>query len=148
VAVFDRGRIVQIGAPADVYRRPVNRFVAEFLGAANLIEATIDADGRHATVAGGRLPLPDGTGAPGARILCVVRPEAIRMAVTGAGSIEGRVANAVYLGGTWDCDVALSNGTTLRVTVPASGGTAPASGDAVALTVVPDDVIVLDGAGE
>jgi iron(III) transport system ATP-binding protein len=46
IAVLDAGRIQQIGPPAELYDHPVNRFVATFLGTANLIEGSVDADGR------------------------------------------------------------------------------------------------------
>src|SRR5579883_2582327 len=45
IAVMDRGRIVQIGAPADIYERPNSRFVAEFVGAANLFDGEVVAAG-------------------------------------------------------------------------------------------------------
>ena len=37
VAIFNEGRIVQIGAPADVYERPQTRFVADFVGSSNVL---------------------------------------------------------------------------------------------------------------
>ena len=46
IAVLDQGRIQQIGTPIELYDRPANRFVATFLGTANLIEGTIEAGGR------------------------------------------------------------------------------------------------------
>ena len=62
IAVLDQGRIQQIGTPIELYDRPANRFVATFLGTANLIEGTIEPDGRF--VADG-IALPNVGGAAG-----------------------------------------------------------------------------------
>ena len=148
IAVFDHGRAVQVGAPADVYRRPVNRFVAEFLGAANLVPATVEAAGRVRFADGASLAVAGNARTVGATVLCVLRPDAIRIAPAGTpDALAGRVTSAVYLGGTWDCEIAIAGGRTLRALLPSAGGmTAPAPGDAVTLVVTPDDVIVLDAA--
>ncbi|SEQ18595.1 putative spermidine/putrescine transport system ATP-binding protein [Faunimonas pinastri] len=50
IAVFERGSIVQIGTPQDLYRRPNTHFVAGFLGVNNLIEATVSARGQQGTM--------------------------------------------------------------------------------------------------
>src|SRR5258707_5892570 len=52
IAVLDQGRIQQIGTPLDLYDQPANRFVATFLGTANLIEGTIAPDGRFVAADG------------------------------------------------------------------------------------------------
>ena len=65
IAVLDQGRIQQIGTPIELYDRPANRFVATFLGTANLIEGTIEAGGRF--VADG-IALPTIGGAAGPRL--------------------------------------------------------------------------------
>src|SRR5215212_894522 len=52
IAVLDQGRIQQIGAPLDLYDWPANRFVATFLGTANLIDGQIEADGRFVAADG------------------------------------------------------------------------------------------------
>jgi iron(III) transport system ATP-binding protein len=70
VAVMDRGRIVQMGAPAEIYARPVNGYAADFLGSANLI------------------PLQDGR-------LMVIRREDI---LIGKGSIRGRIEGVEFRG--------------------------------------------------
>src|SRR5690606_9129134 len=43
VAVMERGRVVQLGTPAEIYHRPINRFVADFVGLANIFEGTMVA---------------------------------------------------------------------------------------------------------
>ncbi len=73
LAVFNEGRIEQIGSPADVYERPASEFVAGFVGTSNILER----DGRRFTV----------------------RPEKVRMLEGDAGEGEpGRIRDVVYLG--------------------------------------------------
>ena len=104
IAVFSRGRIEQVGAPADVYERPATRFVAGFVGTSNLIGgATASAiTGRAATF--------------------TVRPEKIRLAEPDdpVGGDEyaatGRIRSVVYLGPDTRYHVALDAGEELVVT--------------------------------
>jgi len=94
IAVFSSGRIEQVGTPGDVYERPANEFVADFVGTSNVIER----DGRRVTV----------------------RPEKIRMlaedAPDGAGRADtatGTVREVVYLGPVTRYIVELDEGRTL-----------------------------------
>lgn len=79
IAVLDKGKVAQIGPPAEVYSRPVSRFVAEFLGEANFIPASARpaADGR--VTADSPLGILSGFGATGQSVTAVVRPEQIRL---------------------------------------------------------------------
>ena len=104
IAVFNQGRIEQVGAPADVYERPATRFVAGFVGTSNLI------GGDTAVAITGR------------RGLFTVRPEKIRLADEDApvGGDEygaaGRIRSVVYLGPDTRYHVALEAGGELVVT--------------------------------
>ena len=94
MAVLNEGRVLQTGTPTELYDRPANRFVAGFLGTANLIEGTV-AEGRfHAP--GLVLALP-GDAAPGPATLAL-RPQALTLAREG-GDIPARVRRAEFLGG-------------------------------------------------
>jgi iron(III) transport system ATP-binding protein len=96
VAIIDRGRVVQLGAPGELYRNPASKFVAEFLGETNFIPATVlgrgapgaRADGGPDEVAvtlqtaAGRLTSTHpsaGHMAERASVLCSIRPEALRV---------------------------------------------------------------------
>ncbi len=107
VALMNRGTIEQLGRAEELYERPVNRFVAEFIGELNVIEGRLAAaDGqRHGwflAARGGRLPVSlarsdVAAGEPG---LLVVRPEKLSLlpaAEPGSG-IPGRVRELVYVG--------------------------------------------------
>ena len=104
IAVFNGGRIEQIGAPADVYERPATKFVAGFVGTSNLL------GGEAARAVVGR----DG--------LFTVRPEKIRMADPDEPSsgdeyaATGRIRSVVYLGSDTRYYVALDAGAELVVT--------------------------------
>ncbi|MDZ7840559.1 MAG: ABC transporter ATP-binding protein [Gammaproteobacteria bacterium] len=80
VAVMDEGRIQQLGTPLEIYRRPANAFVAEFIGTSNLLSAEVVNESR-VTVKGHELRasrMPDGLSA-GAPVTLSVRPEDVRL---------------------------------------------------------------------
>jgi putative spermidine/putrescine transport system ATP-binding protein len=103
LAVFNRGRIEQVGTPADVYEHPATAFVADFVGVSNLIEGALAAQL---------------TGAPRT---FTVRPEKIRMvpietaAPAESCSVTGRIRDVVYLGMHTRYRVALDAGGDLTV---------------------------------
>ncbi len=96
VAVLDRGRIEQIGAPEELYDAPASAFVADFLGEANLFEGVIEP---------GSLRLPDGTSLPGlvqgagaGRGRLAVRPGRVRLGP--GGTVPATVVETIYAGET------------------------------------------------
>ncbi len=91
LAVMRAGRIEQVGTPREVYERPANRFVAEFVGTANVFDGV--SDGRV-------LRTPDGFSFPCEVVgpaAAVVRPERVRLV---AGGRPATVEEALYLGAT------------------------------------------------
>jgi multiple sugar transport system ATP-binding protein len=100
IVVLDAGEVAQVGTPLELYDRPDNRFVAEFIGSPsiNLFEAAVAGGGaRAAEVAGGgRLPLPASAAPAGARIHVGIRPEDLR--VDPAGPLRGPVTLIEQLG--------------------------------------------------
>jgi putative spermidine/putrescine transport system ATP-binding protein len=118
LAVFNRGRIEQVGAPAEVYERPATAFVAGFVGTSNLLRGEV----ARAIVG------DDGT--------YTVRPEKIRLAepadpvAADETSALGRIRSVVYLGSDTRYVVALDAGTDLVVT---QQNLATSSTDALAL---------------
>ncbi|CAO3436987.1 ABC transporter ATP-binding protein [Azospirillum endophyticum] len=108
IIVMNRSVIAQTGTPDELYRRPKNRFVADFIGGANLIDGElVGRSGGTATVALGRLTLsvPD-PGLPAGEVLLAIRPNAIRLRTAtlegsgdaGGGGIPVTVRKATYLG--------------------------------------------------
>jgi spermidine/putrescine transport system ATP-binding protein len=91
------GRIEQSGAPTEIYEKPVSRFVAEFLGSANLIEAKKNADGSLQTVFG---QLRTSRDAPWTEGTLVIRPERIRLASAepGPNALQVCIRESIYRG--------------------------------------------------
>jgi len=146
VAVLEHGRLAQVGTPEDLFRRPRSRFVAEFIGKTNIVEAT--ATGVDTVARGGwRLRVGDKDMTPGAEVLVSVRPHEIRMsfgvtAARGDNAFAATVRRASYLGTAVDYQVAVDGADiTLRVTAPV----APrfVVGDAVTLNVEPASCVAL-----
>ncbi|MBN9251625.1 MAG: spermidine/putrescine ABC transporter ATP-binding protein [Mesorhizobium sp. 61-13] len=104
IAVMSSGKILQVGTPRDIYDRPAERFVADFIGETNFLKAEVTgaANGR-ATVklsSGVEIPasLPAGF-SPSGKVTIVVRPEhAHLVAGNEKASLSGIVENVVYLG--------------------------------------------------
>jgi spermidine/putrescine ABC transporter ATP-binding subunit len=118
IGVMQHGRLAQVGTPAKVYERPASRFVAEFLGAANILPATP----RRNTPNGAVLELPGlattirATGtAPDDTILLALRPERLRLDDPAENQLRGIVVGRAYAGETLIHTIQLADGTPLRV---------------------------------
>ncbi|MET3794663.1 ABC transporter ATP-binding protein [Aquamicrobium terrae] len=105
IAVFNRGKIEQIGTPREIYDQPRSRFVAQFIGETNLVEGTLaEAGDTGATVkleGGGTIRVqPSDMAMDAGRILVSVRPERIRLGPDAASenSYPATVTDAVYHG--------------------------------------------------
>jgi iron(III) transport system ATP-binding protein len=135
IIVMNKGRIAQEGTPADLYERPADAFVADFIGGANLIPCRIVArDGGQATVRVGdaelRVPAPR---VKGEDANLVVRSAALDLAVAnGAGTtaLSAVVRKATYLGSHWEYTLETPVGS-LFVTQPIGRRFAPDSSVAV-----------------
>ena len=100
VAVLSKGRIEQIGPPAEIYDAPATPFVAAFIGTMNRLEATV-TDGATGEVeyGGVRLPIDAARGrGNGARVLVLVRPEAMSLEPATNGGLSGEVVSHTFLG--------------------------------------------------
>jgi spermidine/putrescine transport system ATP-binding protein/putrescine transport system ATP-binding protein len=96
IAVLDRGRVQQVASPVELYQRPANLFVADFIGTSNLFTGVAGSGG--ITVDGvGVLPVA-GTPARG-RAHLMVRPEDARIAPAGQGFVRGEVISSQFFGG-------------------------------------------------
>jgi putative spermidine/putrescine transport system ATP-binding protein/spermidine/putrescine transport system ATP-binding protein len=109
IAVIAEGRIRQLGTPDEIYRRPIDRFVASFVGDVNVLRARLERiDGATAAVALGSLqvPVPARTlqgAAAGSIVELFVRPEELRVAEHGAAAaMHGIIAAQIYQGGHVD----------------------------------------------
>ena len=126
IAVFNQGRVFQVGPPKELYERPANRFVADFIGVNNLIDGTIVAADsgerrlRVDTALGELSALFDERLQPGDRCILCIRPENATVGGEpgrGRNLIEGRITFAAYLGNTLRYDVELRPGVIFKADV-------------------------------
>jgi ABC-type Fe3+/spermidine/putrescine transport system ATPase subunit len=126
IAVFNLGRVCQVGPPKALYERPANRFVADFIGINNLVEGTVrSVEGTDRTVQaetafGVLSAIHDATLRAGDRCVICMRPENIALDGPSGGArnrFEGRIAFSAYLGNTLRYDVDLGGGVTFKTDI-------------------------------
>jgi putative spermidine/putrescine transport system ATP-binding protein len=146
IAIFNNGRIDQIGTAEDLYVDPATLFVATFVGESTIIPGRYERNG-GAEVVGelGRWPLATKRSfAAGEHVGIVIRPErlAIRSLEDAADlpGVEGTIAESLYLGSTRRYDLALADGTKAVVREQTTGDAERRTiGDRVRLTWRPED---------
>ncbi|HMB34839.1 MAG TPA: ABC transporter ATP-binding protein [Methylomirabilota bacterium] len=117
IVVMRHGRVVQLGPPEDLYERPIDRFVADFIGQSNFLEVTVrsvqDGIATAVTDDGLDVSLVGEAGAEGTRVTLALRPERVRLAPAGASTRAaavpdptapqwwaGVIEEVVYIGAT------------------------------------------------
>ncbi|MBR0936576.1 ABC transporter ATP-binding protein [Bradyrhizobium jicamae] len=137
IVVMRKGAIAQIGTPREVYFTPTNRFVAEFVGAANIVEAPMEQG--ELILPGGRLPA--GGEATAAKAIVMIRPETIRVTEVGTGPVSAVVDAVNFIGDRLRLVVSGAAGRPLNVDAP---NTVQAKvGDRVGLSIAPEAIRVL-----
>jgi spermidine/putrescine ABC transporter ATP-binding subunit len=151
IAVMSAGRIRQIAAPGQIYRRPADRFVASFIGDASIFNGRLVArDGDNATVSVGGLCVvipaaPIASLATGDALDVFIRPEHLTLTSRGApGSLPGTVTTQVFQGDHVDLYIDVSGVARAPILVRAPGIAALSScpvGAEVGLTIASNDVV-------
>ena len=129
IAVMNRGEIVQIGTPTEIYEFPTTKFVADFIGSVNMFEGRMveDLPDRvriQSDDLGGIIYVDHGiSAAPGATIWAAIRPEKINIqrtppAQTAENCVRGVVKEIAYMGDVSVYLVKIDSGQTMRVTLP------------------------------
>ena len=145
VVVLNDGLVQQCDAPQGVYRRPSNRFVATFLGTANLFDAEVSGGSgdRAVELCGRRLPLRvDAATGPAVAML---RPDRIALADEGGAGAGGpgvEITRSVFLGGTMQYTTRLDDGTEVQVHVMGEAEPRPV-GSRARLDWAPEDIWLL-----
>ncbi|MBX3567824.1 MAG: ABC transporter ATP-binding protein [Rhizobiaceae bacterium] len=140
VVVMGQGRIRQAASPIEIYRKPADAFVADFIGSTNLLEIATDSAGR-AMVQGAAIPgLAPPNGAAKASIS--IRPEDVRIAAAGAGTLDGTVTFVRDLGATIETYVDVGGPTIVAVTTPRERVDAKA-GDRVGVVLPAESCVVV-----
>jgi putative spermidine/putrescine transport system ATP-binding protein len=115
ICLMNNGRIEQLGTPEDIYERPENVFVADFIGASNILRGYIVPNGGMQTD-DGILPLPDGcTARAGENGALVVRPEKIVLCPEDHAFVSGHVTESIYAGSETKLIVQLPSGALMTV---------------------------------
>jgi putrescine transport system ATP-binding protein len=148
MAVMDAGRIVQIGAPREIYARPASRFVAGFIGDTNLFEGkAVQREGRYLIVRlaeGDMVVRDESDAAPGATVWLAIRPERLRLgAIESHNCLELRAVRVEYRGDQSILHAVTGGGTPVRVKGDNEDLASVAPGDAIAVSWAPDDAVVL-----
>lgn len=133
IAVMDHGRIAQIGKPQNIYFRPANAFVADFIGTMNVLRGT--AAGDSVILGAGSLPLPESHG--GGEVTVMFRPEDVTLGPVGESTLSGRVTASFFLGDQARVIMAIDAGADAAqsVTARVPPRLAPAVGDLVGINV-------------
>jgi iron(III) transport system ATP-binding protein len=153
IAVMNEGRIQQIGTPRDIYERPANQFVADFVGSTNFIEGTvIGRDGAHNGFYRVRTEIGDICVSAGhelgsdERAVLSVRPEDVELTESrpdGGNIWEGRVDQKVFLGEAVDFQVKVGPRTLLSRRHPTLRTKV---GDPIFVQLKPEKCVVVKGA--
>jgi spermidine/putrescine ABC transporter ATP-binding subunit len=150
IVVMSNGRIEQIGSPREIYERPANPFVADFMGNSNLLDAVVVQAAVGATVIrtdqGLTLRAAAATRNTGDRVVAMIRPEHVRLTAAGEPAGENtmtvRIAQATYLG--QDVHLLVVNGQQgLTVVTKGSASRHLAVGDDVQAAIAPADILIL-----
>ena len=137
IVVMQKGAIAQIGTPRDIYFTPRNRFVAEFIGAANIIECSIE-DG-HLVLPGGKQPIRSVVNL--ALAVTMIRPETIRVVEAGTAPLSGTIDSVSFIGDRQRLIV--SGASDKPLTVDAPNTVSAKAGERVGLSIAPEAVRLL-----
>jgi mannopine transport system ATP-binding protein len=157
IAVLNRGKLVQVGTPDELYNRPRSRFVANFIGETNFLAATLvgQTDGR------GQLQLADGTmvmasagetlAKPGDAVHISLRPEGFTVTPGTGEGLTGRVEEIIFAGATRLLTVRPTHGPQDQplITIRQAASTPPPQmGETVTLTWQPDAALFFGEDGQ
>lgn len=124
IAIMDKGQVMQVATPAEIYEAPASRFVADFVGSVNMLEGTVASrDGKSVTITGGsgaQISVENaGEAEPGASVAFAIRPEKIKVSSkrpedTSKNAMEGEVWDLAYLGDMTVYHIKLDDGQVVK----------------------------------
>ncbi len=137
IVVMRKGAIAQIGTPREIYFAPNSRFVAEFIGAANIVEAPVERG--HLVLAGGRQPIGGDLTLPA--VVAMIRPESIHLVDSGAAPVSGMIDSVSFVGDRQR--IMVSGILSKPVTVDAPNTIKAEAGERVGLAIAPEAIRLL-----
>ena len=141
VVLMQAGRVVQVGTPEGVYRRPVSAWAAHFLGLANLLDARVLGLGQAETAIG-TLQVSDRQSEIGVKAQLLVRPEAARVGEVGPNLLVGVVVERSFRGEYYRLGVRHAEGVELAFNFPADADL-PEIGESITLSLAPGALMLL-----
>jgi ABC-type Fe3+/spermidine/putrescine transport system ATPase subunit len=152
IAVLNRGRLVQVGPPAEIFDRPKTRFVAEFVGKANILSGRLDGDSHLILTDGVKIRLADaGALLPSSQVSVCLRPHNIKLVAgqdatrqltdQGYNLFPGIVRRSIYFGDAVDYTVELASQSVLHVIAPPSQRFEP--GQSICAAAHPENCVVV-----
>jgi putative spermidine/putrescine transport system ATP-binding protein len=139
IVVMRNGAIVQAGHPREIYFQPANRFVAEFIGSANIFEAQCREG--MLELPGGRLKVENGAGGP---VVAMIRPEALLIIPPERALLRGKVDTVSFVGDRQRVTVSGAAGIPMLIDAPNTrsiriGETVGIEADPAAIRFVAED---------
>jgi putative spermidine/putrescine transport system ATP-binding protein len=143
IVVMRKGAIAQIGTPRDIYFAPASRFVAEFVGAANIVES--QCKGGALRLPGGAVPiLRDAENdATNSTVFAMIRPESINVTAVDGASLSGLVDSVSFVGDRQR--VSISGAAAKLVIADVPNSIVVKAGDRVGLSIDPAAIRLLPG---
>src|SRR5215813_2219315 len=151
IVVMSNGRIEQVGSPREIYERPANAFVADFIGSSNLLDAVVVRTDRDATIIctdrGVTLRAGPTSYAVGDRVVAMMRPERIRLIdareAEGNNRLTARLKEVTYLGQDLYLSLDVDSGQELVALTQDSAARQLAAGDEFVVTVDATHILLL-----
>jgi ABC-type Fe3+/spermidine/putrescine transport system ATPase subunit len=150
IAVMEGGRVVQVGTPAELYERPASRFVARFIGHANLLEGRVIGQAGEICLfesGGVRLAARSTPRTAGGTVAAALRFERIGFArepLPEVNACRGRVIDAAYLGAVVRTTVRSAGGLELTADLPGAQAVGVALDREIALGWTDEDFVILE----
>jgi len=152
IAIMDRGKVVQLGTPAEIYDRPASAFVADFIGAENILPGrVVSAENGYTLLEVGSLRIRATAKIGATRIRAVIRPQAIRLAradapMQASNVFDGTVRYGAYLGATARYEVNVGDHLFIVDVPDPRPGALMAPGERIKLGFDADSVILVEDA--
>lgn len=137
VVVMNQGKIQQIGAPLDIYNEPINAFVADFIGEANIVEGIMRRDGL-VEIQGVEFPCVDGGFAINEPVDVVIRPEDIEFVTPDEGQLQGVVTSLLFKGVHYEMGIEIDG-----ISWLAQNTLSYEEGRKVGIRVIPDNIHIM-----
>jgi putative spermidine/putrescine transport system ATP-binding protein len=134
---MQKGVIAQVGTPREIYFEPKSRFVAEFIGAANILEAPVENG--QLLLPGGRQPIGGDASLPAA--VAMIRPETIGIVEVGSAPLSGTIDSVSFIGDRQR--MIITDASNKFLTVDAPNTIKAKAGERVGLLIAPDAVRLL-----